>query len=481
MPQAIANFFRSYINGDPVLFLTLFLLTFTNNIMATPSVDLQKFVVNNLEGKSMGGALVYVDEENEFIIPFGYAAEDQPFDKDSIFNLASLSKAFAGTLAAILADAGTIDLNQKLSDALPNLESLEVDRKQQVILRQLLTHTSGLPRHDFSFIKRELTSQELLDNFRHLGFATLPGTAWIYSNLGFFLMQEIIKDKLGLSYIQALRTHLLEPLNIKAFKSIVAEDLPSKQLALPHVKTANGFIALPVTDMVKPAEAAGSLSMSARQMAKWMKFQIGQGNQKLVTLNQTFQFSPWVQVSDQEAYSGYSLGWVHAKAPDTQQTIWHNGGVEGYQTFLSFSPSKKQAVGIFLNSNLAELDKIGMSLYEQITKLPLSLGPPESPVPPRTLSPQPLPAKLTLFDFTGRFSNPAYGEVVVTFEDKKFSASFNKWFSLTELIHTGDLIFKQQGLQPSIQDLFKIEFVQGGLTWTFEAAAGPIFFQNVDL
>ncbi|MCC6244268.1 MAG: beta-lactamase family protein, partial [Gemmatimonadaceae bacterium] len=134
-----------------------------------------------------------------------------PNTVETKFEIASISKSFVAVAALQLASRGNLILDQKVSAYLPELKTTSTPWADQVTVRQLLDHTSGLPReHDFSPWER-LSSVEEVRRVARLALVSAPGARTSYSNAGYVLLASVIERVAGQPYAQYLREHVLEP------------------------------------------------------------------------------------------------------------------------------------------------------------------------------------------------------------------------------------------------------------------------------
>lgn len=142
------------------------------------------------------------------------AGPRERIDPQSYFFLASLTKPIVATAAMQLVDNGSLDLNEPVAGYLPQFATAG---KDQVTLRHLLTHTSGVPDIPVDTIRREHPSAARMTQLTlaaPLNFA--PGTRWEYCSASFYLIGLLIEKLSGLPYPDYLRRRLFEPLGMEA-------------------------------------------------------------------------------------------------------------------------------------------------------------------------------------------------------------------------------------------------------------------------
>ena len=216
-----------------IAILIIFLLHITaisqNNPAASEKVQakinlLETWLNETIDYYHIPGLVIGVvyDQNLVWSDAFGYANLEtkEKMTVDHRFRIASISKTFTSTAIMQLRDAQKIRLDDPIEDYLSRFKIKNSFKNgPKVTIRQILTHTSGLPREaaypywtDHKFPTREqminaLPEQEMIYE---------PETKWKYSNLGMALLGEVISEVSGISYDEYVTKHILEPLKMKA-------------------------------------------------------------------------------------------------------------------------------------------------------------------------------------------------------------------------------------------------------------------------
>ncbi|HSW01674.1 MAG TPA: serine hydrolase domain-containing protein [Sedimentisphaerales bacterium] len=168
------------------------------------------------------GAVVLVGKGKKVLYhkAFGQAISEptqEPMEKDTIFDLASMTKPLAtGAAVLILADRGRLDPNALVADYLP---AFACGGKEQVRIKHLLTHTSGLPAYtDANSLKTQYGSpcpEKVIERICGLDAKSAPGEEFRYSCLGYIALAEIVKIVIGQGIDEFTRENLFVPLDMK--------------------------------------------------------------------------------------------------------------------------------------------------------------------------------------------------------------------------------------------------------------------------
>ncbi|MEU6476691.1 serine hydrolase domain-containing protein [Streptomyces sp. NPDC047017] len=200
-------------------------------------------------------------------------ATGAPFAADTAVPLGSLTKPYTAALVMLLADDGDLDLDEPAAGHLPELRQLP-----EVTVRQLLSHTGGLPTGPDSDTAAATTAARYLAavcTARDALFA--PGTDFSYSNAGYVAAGRLVEEVTGMPWHEAVRALLLAPLGTRP--AFIGEATGGRPVAAGHaVNTATG-LARPARQNLAPLEApAGALLASAEDLCAFGNALIGRSD-----------------------------------------------------------------------------------------------------------------------------------------------------------------------------------------------------------
>jgi CubicO group peptidase (beta-lactamase class C family) len=307
-----------------------------------------------------GAVLVARDGKVIFRKGYGYAnfEWDIPNTTDTRFRLASVTKQFTAMLILQLAEKGKLRLDGKISDYLPDYAKANGRR---ITIYQLLTHTSGVPNYtalpDFfqRHARNPYSPRDFIPVFSELPLEFEPGTAYKYSNSGYFILGAIIEAVTGLSYAKALQDNILTPLQMRQS----GYDLPGpviKKRAAGYRKTVDGYANAPYLDMTLPY-AAGAMYSTVEDLFLWD--QALYKDQLLSAAGKAIYFTPY--------RDGYACGWTRkpftlGNTKDTVSAIWHNGSINGFSTIIVRVPENKDLVVLLNNTGNVDVEAISRNI-----------------------------------------------------------------------------------------------------------------------
>jgi D-alanyl-D-alanine carboxypeptidase len=192
------------------------------------------------------GAVVRVAKAGVVLLEKGYGFADVgrklPATPDTVFRLASVTKAFTGTAVLMLVERGAITLDDPVTKHLPSSPPAWRD----VTVRHLLSHTSGLPNYldrpnSMEWAAREYTVQQLIDSFKDWPAVFAPGERSTYSNSNYVLLGAIIEKVSGMPFDRFVETSIFAPLGMTATAcGSSVRDLSRLATAYEPARTADG-------------------------------------------------------------------------------------------------------------------------------------------------------------------------------------------------------------------------------------------------
>ena len=297
------------------------------------------------------GLSVAVARGDHLIVDRGYGIADvewnAPADASTSFRIGSRTKQFTAAAILKLAEQGKLGLDDPLSRFVPEFDT----GGRVVTIRQLLNHTSGIPEYTTQpgfFAKLSplnLSDAELLQLVSGKPFDFDPGMGWRYSNTGYYLLGMIVAKASGQSYAAFMQEEFFTPLGLTQTRH------GSESAIIPQ--RAQGYSFDPNTlshsndaaiSMNVPG-GGGALVSSAGDLVRW---QIALTNGRAIRPASFEQMigSP-VKIGQGDAADGFG---VVIDLRDGQRAIWASGGINGFNSVLSWLPDSGLRVAVVSNS-----------------------------------------------------------------------------------------------------------------------------------
>ena len=302
-----------------------------------------------------------------------------PVDARTVFRLGSLSKGFAGILAASLADQRVLLPEDPVSRYVPEFRFGDTRHTRSVNLGHLLTHTSGAPYHSYTnLVEAGLDLTDIAGRFSQVTPIGEPGSVYSYQNALFALSGEVMERVTGQPLDRLLEERFFKPLEMCATGTDHQSLVKSVNIAKPHTKRRRGWRPQKLTDNYYNAIAAGGINASALDMARWMHLLLGRHPEILSEGARQIAFNPRVEIPGRSKYyqrwpghvsSHYGFGWrIHKfreQASQPLQTILHHGGsVNGFRNEIALYPESDLGICVLMNSHSRIASHVIPDLYK---------------------------------------------------------------------------------------------------------------------
>jgi CubicO group peptidase (beta-lactamase class C family) len=305
-----------------------------------------------------GGELVYAAGHGVKSIESG-----EPVDPDTIFQIASLTKAFTTAALGILVDEGKLGWDDRVIDYLPEFRMYDPWVTREFTIRDLLTHRSGLGlgAGDLLFWPdQESTRQEILQAMRHLKPATSFRTAYAYDNLLYVIAGEVVDAVSGMPWEDFVETRIMAPLGMDDCRALPSRVTDSGNRATPHMEV-DGELRTTFFSGGGPTAAAGAVNCNLTGLARWAAMHLAGGEMpdgrrllSAATHAELWKPVTLMPVSDlwrehaRTHFRAYGLGWG---LQDFLGHLYvsHSGGLQGMTTYIALLPELDVAVIVLTN------------------------------------------------------------------------------------------------------------------------------------
>jgi len=311
------------------------------------------------------GAAVTIVYKNKIILTRTYglrnAGTTHRVDKHTVFRLASVSKGFAGVLACLLEQDSIICLNDKIKDYLPEFQLKNKVNSDNLTIRQILSHTSGLVAHAFDNLADDkIPYPVILSELCNVDISAPPGQLYSYQNAIFSLLDTIIRVQTGKTYGDILESRVFKPLRLTDASTGPAVFLnENNDIAYPHILKGKVNIAsLPNLGYYDLMPAAG-VNASISDMGRWLLALLGNKpqfiNRDVLNLIETPIIATrlkrsYYQFWDHIDSKSYSLGWRIYNYKG-KKILYHGGYVKGYRSEIAFCPEENVGMAFLQNSS----------------------------------------------------------------------------------------------------------------------------------
>jgi len=303
------------------------------------------------------GAAVAITYKNQVVLLkcFGVkkSGTNDSIDQNTLFRLASVSKPISGVLAGMLAEEQVIGLDDKVIDYIPGLRLKNQTITEELTVRNLLTHTTGLAPHSYdNLVEQKLPLNQIMNQLYLAEIASDPGQLYTYQNVMFSLYDTIVASKTGKKYGEVLKEKLFIPFAMNDACTGLESFVNNKNKALPH----SGTTPIKMNDRYYNTIPAAGVNASISDMKNFLLTLLTDSTPALNNVEEMIftpqiqtdltggYFSQWNKVDSKE----YGIGWriIGYKG---RKVAYHGGFVKGYRAEIALC--KDEQVGIVYLSN----------------------------------------------------------------------------------------------------------------------------------
>lgn len=352
--------------------------------IATTLADYQRWLdeLAARDGTAGLATAVVIDDKVVFERTLGYAdtATQTPVTPDTVFRLASLSKAFASALTGLLVNRHDLHWNTKLVDVLPDFRLKDTADTDAATVADVLGQRLGLPNNAYdNLLEAGVPYADLVARLAEVDPICAPGACYGYENVAFSLIGNVLAARLGKAFPQLVEHNLFQPLGMHDASYGLDGLEASTSWARPHRAAGSGWLPFMPNETYYQLAPAAGVNASIRDMEHWLIAQMGGRHNVLpakllavlhapdVPTPGELHASPWRRGRLTAAH--YALGWrVYTYGGET--LIYHAGAVAGYRTMIGFFPKYRAGVVTLWNSNGAMPSGLMPMVFDGLLGLP---------------------------------------------------------------------------------------------------------------
>lgn len=327
-------------------------------------------------------AAVIKDEQVLVERTVGYAdtSTGERVGGDTVFRLASLSKAFATAMTGLLVDDGRLHWDTRISGMLPTFALNDEAASERLTVGDILSHRVGLPHNTYdNLLEQDEPYEELVDRLKEVPLACPVGECYGYQNIAFSLIGDVVFATTGDFYYHQVEKRIFHPLGMTT--ATYGRDAleSSKSWARPHHRAGEGWSPfVPAEAYYRVAPAAG-VNASIRDMEQWLMAQMGERpnvlppalldtlHKPVVETARELHSTPWRRGRLLDAQ--YALGWrIYDYAGET--LVFHAGAVQGYRAMIAFLPKYRFGAIMLWNCESSVPSGLMPMLFDRYLGLP---------------------------------------------------------------------------------------------------------------
>lgn len=391
--------------------------------------DFDTFAKAQLKSQNVPGAAVGVIQDGKVIFAKGYGVRDHqskaPVTSKTIFGVGSVSKSFTATVVASVIDEGKLSWDRPVREYLPWFAMDDPVATQLITVRDMLTHRSGLPRHDFIRFSTYLSREELVRRVRFLPLNHTFREVYQYNNLMFVTAGYLAGVLANSTWEELVQQRIYNPIGMTRSNTSSLDSQKSDDFAKPHSDGKEEEFYVYQKYGVGPN---GAVNSCVDDMLKYLQMWLDNGKANGTQILSPAQMSELKRpVSVVNATASYAPGWQIGSYRG-HRTIAHGGAITGFRAHVMMLPEKRTAIVAMINDQTGLAQQLVEAQADRILGLeqekPLRGFEPSSGRKP----PQPVPGtKLSreLAAYTGTFHHPAYGNIRVDSNGENLQVRFD--------------------------------------------------------
>lgn len=458
------------------------------------------------------GLAIGVVVDGQVILAKGFGFRDvtskSPINANTVFPIGSCTKAFTTFSMGKLIEEGFFKWDDRVIDHLPEFRLQDQYATHNLTLRDLVTHRSGVSRHDFMWYNTNPTRQQLLKRLRFLEPSCEPRTRANYTNIMYLVAGLAMEKAVEKSWETLVTEKILTPLEMHSTSFTIEQMQKGNNFAYPHLERNEVLKKIPFRSVTCIGPAA-SINSNVNDMTKWIQMLLSQGNYKdrplISSASLQEMYTPQVILSgypeSQDSLLGsYGLGWI-IHSYRGHYFVSHDGGVDGFTSVVSILPHDGVGIVVLVNKNLSNVARfVSLEVLDRVLELPsrnwlkeglaqiqkskhVVIENKQLEDVQRKKGTSPTHATN---DYVGEYEHPGYGILRIEKKDGKLHSIFNGIRSVLEHWHYDifsvieedqDLIIPREGMKYSFRNHLNGDIEE--VMVPFESNAPDIIFKKV--
>ncbi len=372
---------------------------------------------------------------------FGYRdfAQKKPVTPNTLFAIGSSSKAFTASLLGLLRKDGKLTFEDRAVALLPALKFYNDEMDNQIVLKDLMAHRTGLSRYDLSwFLFNSKNRDSLITRVRFMKPSSGLRMKWFYNNFMYLAQGMIVERLSGKTWEQNIQEKFFTPLQMTRSNTDILAFQRDSDVSLPYSLSKDNTIKQIDYYNINGMGPAGSINSSVSDMSNWLKVWLNQGyfnGKEILPTDYIKEAASSQMVMDaglpdkhKDVFlSNYGLGWMIGSYRGHYQ-VEHGGNINGFSANVSFFPTDTLGIVVLTNQNVSRVPTV---VRNSISDILLGLDPidwngekkaeidslrqvkkeaEKLPVPSTK-------ASHPLKQYIGSFENPAYGIIEIKLKD----------------------------------------------------------------
>jgi CubicO group peptidase (beta-lactamase class C family) len=404
------------------------------------------------------GVGIVVGDKLVFAKGYGYRDYGQklPFTPNTLYQIASNSKLFTAVSAGFLVEEGKLTWDKPVRESVPLIQFFNDSLNSTVTLRDMLSHRTGITRHDTIWYQAPDTRKQLFDKLRYMEPKEPPRTTFLYNNMMYAAAGYLIELQSGKTWEEFVRERIFKPLEMNNSLFSISDMVQRPDFGVAYTEKRDSFeiYKIPYYEDTAGMAPAGAIISNIEDMSHWLIALMNEGKYKgrqvlppgvlketlqpaIAQPNTLAEVRGWWEILN----AAYGMGRSTSSYRGHLLTS-HGGDLDGFHSQVSFMPQEKIGVLVAVIGNHASIlyNLVSYNVYERL------LGMDQTPWTRRWLDVRLKGKKAgtesrtkvggdqvkntrpshALTDFVGEYEHPAYGLLRVALKEGQLQFDFHK-------------------------------------------------------
>lgn len=336
------------------------------------SEEIDKLVLQTLDAFSVPGVAIGIIKDGKITHLKGYGQANiqtkAQVNKNTLFKIASNSKAFTSAALALLVEQGKLKWSDKVNQILPYFKMNDAWVTNEFNIRDLLTHRSGLGRGAGDLMlwpePTKFSRNQLVKNLRYLKPVSSFRDEYAYDNLLYIVAGEVIAKLSGVSWEVFVEKEIFKPLGMMRCFAGGVDTNRVKNIATPHTKIGSKVIVMEknkINNKINLMAAAGGIKCDMSDILSWVAMQLNRGStlnnkrflsqqsiQKMWDPVTTLPLSQTLRNYDNADFRAYALGW-RVSNYQGEYRVSHTGTLSGFMSQIVMFPKRNTGIVLLMN------------------------------------------------------------------------------------------------------------------------------------
>ncbi len=340
--------------------------------------DYAAYISDRMDKTNTPGAAIAIVQDSTILFLKGFGIKaigtTDSIGINTVFRIGSVSKSFASILTGILVEEGLLSWDDLVIDYLPDFKLKSEEQTNNLQIKHILSHTTGLPYHSYTNLVEEGRELDnMLSELSTLKLIGKVGEVHSYQNVAYSLIGQIIEAKTGKTYEQVMQEKMLVPLGMPNTSLNFNAFVQKADIALPHAFVRRKLSVTSINDTYYNVAPAGGVNASIADMANWMKALLGTREDIISKSTLEEIYNPVIRTATRHRYFGdwgrlkkayYAKGFRVLYYPN-DTLIYHGGYVNGYRSEVAIDPRDNIAICILTNSPNNLIDKSSSAFFDR--------------------------------------------------------------------------------------------------------------------